>query len=563
MPSFRMLFIILFPLLSAVQGYAYTTSYNDLTFTTDNQSIWENGSSPSPTNANNSVVWSGTSTIGAITGEENVVIAPGWSETIPAQYIPVSVPPYYSCDSWGTSIIGTKYCKSSSWKGGYTYQEKISDAYTIQHDPITADTRSGLKVTLSTSGDIGVTSDLGVDGGSVDGELTYDSTLDIPDAIATNTFFNLAPQASLTEGKLNTELSKLTGTVDTHIDVDLRTTTTNCLAGFGCDTGSATYIDVNTGNMELLESNTSNVPNGSSLFGFDDYPVDLYKFTLNVDAIYNGGYVSPSIGIPGLGVNGVGINLGSISFDYPELATTATLKDGRLISNNSYNNIVAIEADVDGLATARGLFPPVGIVGNSGLWTFRGDVLDAGVGPTVDFSQNFELSSALMIGLSFSRDVLIDDGSVINSTDYWSGKFSDIPDIALLSKDLVEVLPTFWTENTLINNTSLTVDFSAFVKIMQGSITFAGISVWQDSLLDMQEWGIPLESLTIYDKSFELGGFNQISGPSFFLQASSLGSNNQNYQDGAPVPEPATMILFLVGVMVISFQSLRIKTMRQ
>ena len=505
----------------------------NLNFSANGQNMWGTGDGLSPVLTESSTAWSASTTVGSITGSVSTV-------SIPASYVnvPYWVPPSgWGCRKrkWGV-CVWYGYKNSGRWS---SYSQQVPGTG-VSYD---VDSRTGTEARLSTSGYVGVKSNLGLNGGTVDAQFGYDATVLLPENVKPGEFFSLNGGASLSSGLIKTQFPKLTGSISANFGVDISASVTGCVAGAGCSSSNTTIADIDTGDMRLLDINTENLPDKMALFGLDEIAFDITRFPVNADLVVTpAGVPVVSISVPGLSISGAGVNLATVEVDYPDFRTEGALANEIVKASGTANDLLALTADLDSVALLNGAPTLLGAVVSGGSWpasfTLRGDLLDISAGPTLDVSQNFELESNLMVDLAFSRNVYADfGGGDVRQIDYWSGQFSEMPDFMLAGLDAVEVSPTYWLDSWLSNTTSMDIDVTGYVDSMKGSLSLAGLPVWDDVLLS-SSLAFPVTSIEVFNDSFQVSGFDRVAGRSFVLQA---------------VPEPSILALFLLGMAGMLF----------
>lgn len=577
--------VILAGLMSTANAGPYDPGL--LEFSATGQDMWGGGKGAEPVEKTYSTSWNSSSTLGSITGSAQELIfqpIPGTEAVIESHWHSGYAEDHgnehkhtshffhnHNTDvGWHTTY--KEWHSDWDWHDGFWEDHEIFPA--IPGTPaVYADTRTGVETVLSTSGSVSVTSSLGFNGGTVDAAVAYDTSLELPDAIGVGEFFNLNPTSAIGDVSLNTQFPKLTGEVYFNQWVQIDAFTTSFFIGAGSTTHGGSLVNINFGSS-ILKINTDDLPDDTmSVFGLDDLAFDVTKGIVYVDLLLHEGGVSPVITLPFLGPRvGVGINLGDITLDYPDFNTSGSLNpDGKsVVSSGTVDNIVRINADLDAAAILHGKMNlPLGGVTKLGPVTFRGDLLDIDVGPTIDLSQDFELTPTLMVDLEFDHPVLTESGVEIDS---WSGAFGDIPDFALHDEHPVVVTPTYWLDAELDNQTTLEFDMTFSLDVLKGSITVLGFdSVAIEGPVVLIDLDYPLFSMgsaDVFNESFGFSGFNRFTTDSFVLAANSpsyvvYGSNRSETGSGGsgsdpePTPEPATVALLGIGLAILTGAELR------
>lgn len=544
-PVIKSLYIATFLVSSeATAGAIYDPG--TLTFTLEDQSLWGPGTGTTPSNSFNQTTWDSTLSFGGIAGEENFIITPAVPSVQLTPYIPATYAPswYESRVHIGYDLSGDKvYAGCGCTRGGGKITDAISATYSPYVPAVTTDTRTGSIVSLSSQGSLSINSDLGFNSGTLDARLEYSTNFTIPDKIEAGVFFDLQGNSSLDNGKLDSVFPKLTGKVEVGVENKVTYSYNSCFIGAGCTGDNGTIMDVDTGLFPILELNTANVPDAMSLFGLDEAAFDVTKLTVWVD--FNPVGTPPiTVSLPGAPTNPVAINIGALTLDYPDLTTSGGLDDGKLTSSNSFDDVIRLDADIDGLLAANGLIPPLGLVFSAGPLSLRGDLFDIDLGPTIDLFQDLEITSTLMVQLNFTNDVYLKDADGnITTARTWQGKLSDLPQIALInSGDRIEVTPTYWVESDILNKIGLGFDITAGIDILKAQAFFSIISTPEFCLI-CNDMPIPVGKTYFEPVRFSSDFKQRTTAQSFTL---------------AIVPEPGVFFLFVIGCLAMGIARRRI-----
>lgn len=417
------------------------------------------------------------------------------------------------------------------------------------------DTRTGAIVTGTTDGRVGLELGIQIDSGSVDATVSYEASLDIPDTsgatTATGALISFNPTSQLAGvNTLDTSFANLELTVDAVMELSGSVTAEACsITAANCATGSTpfdidetapilSFNDNGEGAIELLGRSPSafGLPPEANGFPFELPVADLATVTLH---------------LPQPDATG-GLD-----------TTTNTLKahgqDDLVDLILDVDNIVATAAGVPGLF--GGDLPSLKI-GNLEVGSFGFDIINVGMGPTIDLVQDFELNPTLYVNLSFDEDVEIAGQLVDEITSAWDL----LPDIKFLS-GLTTVTPTFFLDVDLLNQTLLDFDLDFIIDLLQITYDFPLLNL--DGKLgigNVLSQGVDLfSSPNLYEKLFDLQGFNLQIGESFAIalgadstlpaSRAAFSAVNQivlaEIPADADVPEAGTVFLFLAGFGVL------------
>ncbi len=462
------------------------------------------------------------------------------------------------------------------------------------------DERTGLEASLRTEGQVNLTSTLGIGGGTVDADVEYSANLVVPHAVSSGTFFNLNPSSDVSQSSITTKSPNVQGEITTSLSAKITGQSRQCFFLAGCNDDSETLLDIGVSETKVLQINTDDLPpDSATVFELDHSYGDLAVFDataidLNVDV----SPVPPFLtirGIPGLPRPPVAVNVMQLSLDAPGRVTVAGDSAAGIVSNNAFDDVIRLELDLDTLAAK-----PTGLVTNVGAFTFTGDLIDIDLAPTIDLNQDFTFTSELMVNLDFDREVLtretrktgtavfcpggltqLADGcyaevttgfqvipcsgiactprlepiielqrvadlieqdifetfEVLTTSIY--APWNNLPDIALLDEEEVNIRPTFSLSTEFSNETWFDYDLNFAIDMLKGSASVLGLNLLDGCVLCQNFPVADLGNFGRFDETFGLGGFSSLQGNSFSLQA-------------GVVPEPGTLGLFLVGLMGLS-----------
>lgn len=437
-------------------------------------------------------------------------------------------------------------------------------------ETLTVDTRTGAKMDLTTSGKFGFELGYLVDAGSVNADVLFNASAELPTHnVKPGTAIDLNTSSILSDGLLTTQSPTAKAYLNAIASLNATVTAKGCLIALGCKEGSATLADFNE-TLPLLEVN----PNALEILpealppknpGGDREPLlkaDLFNQQLTLQASLD------AAGVPGFklstnfgtlvdtsptGVPSVEIDLASLEFQVPEIQASGGV-DGDLIKAEGRDDFLKLKADLDGVATLGGVVPPLGLgislidIG-SGVTNFKVaaslDVLDIDVGPDLGFAQDFELKPTLKALVNFSVPVMI-AGLLVDS---WEGIWDNFPVITLIKTTTFS--PTFMVDAELLHQLAIDLGLSGTLDLFKvgltaslGSVKLLGGDISLNQILGLGNtlFQTPRAEFEIYNNEFALGGFANIAGTPFTID----------------VPEPATLLLLLLGFLGIAAHRVRV-----
>lgn len=579
--------VVVAALLWATQGVAVPVSY-DLNFETNGQSLWGRGTALQLNETKFlGVEWSDQNvSLNAIAGDETTQIPNplrltydaafaactllySASVCINGQTAQVAVPALGtrpSVRSCGTFAVGcqaarlgdiarrTAYdaafaaCRvgfsASVCRNGQPLKLPVAALGTAPPSYLNVDTRTGLAVNGSVDGRAGLELGVKADSGSVDAQLAYQATFEIPDtagldksvAINFNSTSLLKPTSSL-----DTTFSNVVLTADAILQVSGSVGAEGCFITQGCITGGSSFdIDERAPVLSFNADGNGGVlllGQSPSFFGLDD-TFNGFPFTYDVLGVAEVTLHLPQPNATG-GLDSTGTRL------------TATGQDDLVDLLLDVDNIVAIAAGVPGLF-GQGVNIPL-------LGSLSYDIINFQIGPTVDLQQDFELDPTLYVSLDFDKAVKVGNDVVSSLTVPWDL----LPAIEFLD-DVTTVIPTFFVEADIRNRTLLDFDLGMIADVLQ--IEYDVPLLNQSGTLgvgNVLTKGVDLfDSPALYSNFFPLEGFNLQVGDPFVIDftAGSRGpatsvaafAINDIILPGdvtVAIPVPGSLALLIVGML--------------
>jgi len=449
--------------------------------------------------------------------------------------------------------------------------------------------KSGAELSLSTSGTIGAAVEYNLTAGSVNPQLSYNVSANVPtlersayNYIGVNGIHQIDGTAQFTGGAINAVSPSVTASSSVIFEMDLSASAEGCIAG-ECYSGSADLVDIARTELELIGFDSQRL---NLLKGFTDmlpFAADISLPVGEVEAVIQRGTPKkpsdPAIGVV-VNTNPIGnfpappwIDLASVKAEFPTINIAGT-KSGEEVTGDGDDRFVTALADLDGLLDQ---IPPGGAgfsVGPSALnagVTLEAFDIDAGV--TLDVYQEMTLTQDLMVRLDFSQPLatfheefvwVVDDGAYFQEYNYtvdqhsvtsWTGRWEDIPYMYFFSS--TEVTPTFFTEVSLSNEVGLQFGLAANVSAGKAAANVGwGPTPLTGTLgpLVNEPFSAPLEfaRFSVFDQTFDLGGFNEYQASPFLVQVNSPSGPvgpGPIAPMPAPVPLPASGWALLAGLI--------------
>jgi hypothetical protein len=450
------------------QSQAQYVQNEAFTFEALNQSMW-GGSGPASASYQQflGLTWDTQLSLGGIGGSENQTVIPG------------------GCLPWPANNV--------CW------------------DPVTADTRTGMKITASTNGSIGLNVGATLNKGSVDVTLPEQATL------STGVLDNHAPGSTFTIGTayaidpsatMHTEFPSIEAYADFVFDVYAGGEIQACLIAVGCSTSSGSIIDVNW-RPELAAFNR----NG-----------DGEVRVLGIDVPLEGEY------------GGV-----DFAFSVPNLLTDAAASAATLQSSG---NAYFLDLSVNVPALVAEVVAGAGAAFEGDFYGMHYTTFGADLGPEFGIGQEFTFEAAPWTTLTFSTPVsrVVDQeicvlGVCVTIPDVvlppalsWSAPLGTDFDFVFPDAMTLDVTPTYWLKNALNVNTDFLARLGLDLTVLSLDTPLGTLGpVYHDS------YQTDPVSIGLDDRTFSLA-FNSYQGSTFQMTAT---------------PEPSTWILLGSGLLLL------------
>ncbi len=510
-----------------------------LSFESDDQSIW--GSGGAFTKSESIFLgtqWSNkTATIGGIAGNENTVLIPAIGKiTVPVYEPKIGAFGYYiGCGCWKDVTV-----------------KPATDA-------VTADTRTGAKLVINSSGKAGLEFGYSIDSGSIDTNVKFSALADLPDSIKVSEFIDLNTSSIFDEGKIATQSPKMEAYISAVLELSGSVEATACALTLGCKEGTVALptIDMNQ-RIVSIDPNSLKILDGVMPNDKPFAEIPILNQTLTLEG---GATVSPPLvgfkltGPLGLTlatslppVPSISVDLAELEVQAPDIATEGT-GNGEKVTSSGRDDLLSMQLDIDGAATLFAGLPPAGInITPIDAEPFKLeaslDLIDVDAGPVLGITQDFEMIPTLMASIAFSSPVEI--AGLLGLRNSWTGLWENLSDFAIF-KD-TEITPTFWVDAMLRNELGIDLGLVGTLDILKFGATgvIGGLNILNFSPISLNNllgisntlFETDKVGFNVYNKQFELGGFNTVKGKSFLLSITE-------------VPEPSMMALMLMGLLIL------------
>ena len=446
----------------------------------------------------------------------------------------------------------------------------------------TVDRRTGAKLSVDSSGKVGLEFGYSIDSGSVDSTAQFSALADLPDTLVEkNNVINLNARSTLDRGTLVTQSPKVEAYISAIMQLSASVTAQACAPIIGCTSGGFAIPKVNMDQRILsVDVNSLKVLDGVLPGGEPFANVPIFNQSLALE-----GALSPEPPFAGFKLTGPGgitlassippgasasFNLAKLKAQVPDIATSGSKSGTDTISSNGRDDFISVQLDLDGAATLFGHLPPLGVkvalIDTKAVKVEASlDLIDVNAGPVLGITQDFELKPTLMVNLAFNNPIQI--AGMLGLQTSWTGRWADLPDFSL--SETTTFTPTYWIDAMLTNNFGIDLGLVGTLDVLKlgviasvlkvdvlniGPISLNGLLGLGNQLFETNKFDIP-----VFGKKFGFGGFNRITGNPFTIGVRVPGSGGGTVPGpgGVTVPEPGTIGMLLIGLVAMGFRQRR------
>ena len=370
-------------------------------------------------------------------------------------------------------------------------------------EPVTADTRTGLKVTATTDGKIGVNVGAEINAGRVD--VTVPGTATLSAASLTNnapghtvtiqTGYAVDPTATM-----NTKFPSLELYADFVFDVKAGGEYQACFVFAGCASEAGTLFDID----EVIPLASLNRDGDGVLKVFGITVPGAVPFETSVGAV-------------------------DVTVSLPNLETDAEAISTDLSSSGDVN-VLDLGVDIPSLI-ADMILPGSSYLLGGSAYGFGYTILSASLGPRFGIGQEFAFTSTPMTTLAFSDAVQpVVNGVTLDPTLSFDVPLGSSLDFIFPDAMTLDVTPTYWLQNSLNVDTDFLSRLGFNLTVLQLTTPLGDLGPLFTK--DFQTAAVPIG---IDDRDFSLA-FNQYTGQTFQLST---------------IPEPETWLLLASGLVLV------------
>jgi len=401
-----------------------------------------------------------------------------------------------------------------------TYSPEVPSLHVPSVPAVYGDTRSGVRVAVKTSGDMGLQITASATAGAVAVTLPVRTTLNMPTSFASGQSVHVGGTVSIDSGaRIGVTPTSVQARLSAAIQTTNSMTITACVLAAGCtDTGIQPGFDTR---FDVVALDTAGDPLATAL-----------GRTVPVNSSGTGS----GIEFPILTV-GNQERVGVVVVTLPQTQDGGTV-DGNVLSLDTRQSVVKATADISGILRDQ-LFkegttdipnqPTLALPNGTRI---QGDLSDMQGGLDLQMTQSLSFEASILVTLSFDQLVTMTaDGITHAASRTVSFDLERGADLVFegVAGRLVSRSFSIGPGSLLSNRTSVSVDPLLALHGGCFSLELAGFAGSTQCALDQRYDTTDLLTATVYDESFALQGFNRVD----FASA---------------VPEPQGWALLLAGL---------------
>jgi hypothetical protein len=353
-------------------------------------------------------------------------------------------------------------------------------------------------INLNSTGDVGVSTSLNVNGGTVSAAIPISVGEGFPTSpVPEGSPINVSSSGMFGVGSLSTASPNIQASANLFAN-----NVSASISGLGLGIGVGPF----TGSANIFSIDTRTHPTGT--------------FTLSPG-------ITLTVGAPFVATSGSG---GPQTFPPPLNLSSSGGPSSALGLNANLTNLAAAAFGLPPLSGSIDLPPCIPIAGCAGSLSYN--LLSISAGLSVGGTQSFNLASTPEVAYT-----VVEAGA--HPTSFTSAMMNVGTPFSFTfasGDNNASVTPTYFLSADLTNNTGVELDANAGLSALGGSISYLGASASLGPLININTTA-PVANLSVFDSTFALGGWNSFEGQTFEV---------------SQTPEPGTLILFGSGLLALA-----------